>query len=130
MACLLACLLNPSPDDLTTPLQKVEPKQHFANERTFLHWLHQAVYLTGLASAVLAFAPSTPLVETHAMVLLALASFAVVYAIITFHRRGRKIRERQQVRWDDPFGPLVLGMALVAALSALFILQVKEVGLI
>jgi hypothetical protein len=23
-------------DDLTTPLQKVEPKQHFANERTFL----------------------------------------------------------------------------------------------
>ena len=45
-------------DDLTTPLQKLEPKQHFANERTLLHWFHQAVYLTGLASAVLAFAPS------------------------------------------------------------------------
>ena len=117
-------------DDLTTPLQKLEPKQHFANERTLLHWFHQAVYLTGLASAVLAFAPSESLVETHALILLVLACTAVLYAVYTFHRRGEKIRERQQVRWDDPYGPILLGTALVVSLGVLFTLQVKEMGLL
>lgn len=118
-------------DDLTTPLQKVEPKQHFANERTFLHWLHQAVYMTGLASAVLAFAPlDTTLVEIHALALLTVACATSVYAVFTFHRRSQKIRERQQVRWDDPFGPIVLGATLVTALAALFLVQIQELGLL
>jgi hypothetical protein len=35
-----------------------------------------------------------------------------------------------QVRWDDPFGPIVLGATLVTALAALFLVQIQELGLL
>ena len=35
---------------------KIEPKTFFANERTFLHWLHMAVTIGSIASALLGFA--------------------------------------------------------------------------
>jgi hypothetical protein len=38
--------------------QKVEPKLFFANERTFIHWLHNAVLLTSISVGVLAFSHS------------------------------------------------------------------------
>jgi SPX domain protein involved in polyphosphate accumulation len=38
--------------------QKVEPKLFFANERTFIHWLHNAVLLTSISVGVLAFGHS------------------------------------------------------------------------
>ena len=39
-----------------TSVQKVEPKVFFANERTFLHWLHNGVTLYTIAAGILAFA--------------------------------------------------------------------------
>lgn len=39
--------------------QKVEPKLFFANERTFIKWLHMAVILTSISIGVLAFSSST-----------------------------------------------------------------------
>lgn len=35
---------------------KVEPKTFFANERTFLHWLHMAVTIGSISAALLGFA--------------------------------------------------------------------------
>jgi hypothetical protein len=42
-----------------TQFQKVEPKLFFANERTFLHWLHNGVILLSFASGILAFLNDT-----------------------------------------------------------------------
>jgi hypothetical protein len=38
-----------------TSVQKIEPKVFFANERTYLHWLHYAVILSSISSGILAF---------------------------------------------------------------------------
>jgi hypothetical protein len=41
---------------LRTMPMKVEPKIFFANERTFLHWLHMAVTIGSISAALLGFA--------------------------------------------------------------------------
>lgn len=41
----------------STPM-KIEPKTFFANERTFLSWLHMAVTIGSIACALLGFAGS------------------------------------------------------------------------
>lgn len=38
-----------------TPM-RIEPKTFFANERTFLHWLHMAVTVGSISAALLGFA--------------------------------------------------------------------------
>ena len=39
-----------------TPPMRIEPKTFFANERTFLSWLHMAVTIGSIAAALLGFA--------------------------------------------------------------------------
>jgi hypothetical protein len=55
-----------------TSVQKIEPKTFFANERTFLHWLHHGIILASVASGILAFSSETgeewgTLVRSHAV---------------------------------------------------------------
>jgi uncharacterized membrane protein YidH (DUF202 family) len=38
-----------------TTMMRIEPKTFFANERTFLSWLHMAVTLGSIAAALLGF---------------------------------------------------------------------------
>jgi len=38
--------------------EKIEPKTHFANERTFLAWLHMALTMGSIAAAMLGFSTS------------------------------------------------------------------------
>ncbi len=46
----------PKPQMARTTLMKIEPKTFFANERTFLAWLHMAVTLGSISAALLGFA--------------------------------------------------------------------------
>uniref|UniRef100_A0A7S2WKV1 SPX domain-containing protein n=1 Tax=Rhizochromulina marina TaxID=1034831 RepID=A0A7S2WKV1_9STRA len=114
--------------EVHTVTQKVEPKLHFANERTYIHWLHMAVHLAGLATAVLAFSPSDSLAEVYALLMLPLALVFVLYALFTFHWRDSKITTRQPVRWDDPYGPVIVGVSLILSLSIYFGLQLTEIS--
>ena len=75
----------------------MEPKPHFANERTMIHWFHMASTVTALASGILAFGEDGSTTELFGLLLAVFACFLVVYAVRTFHVRGDKIRQRQQV---------------------------------
>ncbi len=44
----------------TTIPQRIEPKTFFANERTFLSWLHMAVTIGSIGAALLGFSGSAP----------------------------------------------------------------------
>merc|ERR1719464_1290749 len=48
-------IYNQHSEDVVAPtsIQKIEPKLFFANERTYLHWLHYAVVLSSIAAVVL-----------------------------------------------------------------------------
>ena len=62
-AAALCASLTPPPCR-TTPM-RIEPKTFFANERTFLTWLHMAVTVGTIAAALLGFSGTAGRSEKH-----------------------------------------------------------------
>ena len=63
---------------------KVEPKVFFANERTFLAWMHISIILAGASIAILAFSGSSenPGSQLYGIVMLPVAIAFIVYAML------------------------------------------------
>jgi len=101
-----------------TKFQKIEPKIFFANERTFLHWLHHGVVLSTIASGILAFSRETGQIwaAEYALILLPISLGFCIYATHVFLWRADRIKSRIPSRWDDPTGPLILGSVLALVL--------------
>lgn len=112
-----------------TSVQKIEPKIFFANERTFLHWLHAGVTLYTIAAGILAFASESNSMGAHwyAMALLPISLGFCLYALHLFLWRAEKIKTRVPGRWDDSRGPLMLGSILAGVLFINFALKCKEI---
>ncbi|OEU13168.1 hypothetical protein FRACYDRAFT_154899, partial [Fragilariopsis cylindrus CCMP1102] len=104
---------------------KIEPKMFFANERTFLHWLHYAVVLSSIAAGVLSMSevPGEEWRQWYAMALLPISLAFCLYALHIFLWRQDQIKNRIPARWDDPMGPLILGSVVVAVLAINFFTQ-------
>jgi len=61
---------------------KVEPKVFFANESTFLAWMHLSVMLAGASIAILAFAEDqNPFSQIYGVILLPVAVAFIIYAM-------------------------------------------------
>jgi len=62
---------------------KVEPKVFFANERTFLAWMHISIILAGASIAILAFSGSSenPGSQIYGVVMLPVAVAFIVYSM-------------------------------------------------
>ena len=112
-----------------TSIQKIEPKVFFANERTFLHWLHAGVTLYTIAAGILAFASDTNSLSAHwyAMALLPISLGFCLYALHLFLWRAEKIKTRIPGRWDDSRGPLILGAILASVLFINFVMKCSEI---
>ncbi|CAJ1930789.1 unnamed protein product [Cylindrotheca closterium] len=112
-----------------TSIQKIEPKTFFANERTYLHWLHYAVILSSIASSILAFSDESgeSWGEWYALALLPISLGFCLYALYTYLWRADQIRSRIPARWDDPFGPLVLGGTVAFVLIMNFCTKLYEI---
>jgi len=110
-----------------TSIQKVEPKVFFANERTFLHWLHMAVIVSGVASSILAFSKPGSFGEWFGIMLLPISLGFCVYALHTLHWRAERIRLRVPGRWDDPMGPTILTCVLICVFTINFFFELYKV---
>jgi hypothetical protein len=113
-----------------TSVQKIEPKVFMANERTFLHWVHHAVILSTIASGILAFSEKKGETwgEWYALALLPVSLGFCLYAMNTFLWRSDQIKARIPARWDDPFGPMILGSIVVLILSINFFSKLYEIA--
>jgi SPX domain protein involved in polyphosphate accumulation/uncharacterized membrane protein YidH (DUF202 family) len=113
-----------------TSVQKIEPKIFFANERTYLHWLHHGVILSTIASGILAFSAESGETwgEFYALLLLPLALAFCIYALNTYLWRADRIKTRIPGRWDDPYGPIYLGSVLVVVLVANFVIKLIAIA--
>ena len=62
---------------------KVEPKVFFANERTFLAWMHVSIILAGASIAILAYSGNSdsPGSQLYGIVMLPVAVAFIVYAM-------------------------------------------------
>lgn len=83
---------------------RVEPKVFFANERTFLSWLHFAVVLGGLAVGLLNFGDKVGKISAALYTLVAVG--VMVYALIIYQYRAKAIRTRSGAPYDDRLGPV------------------------
>lgn len=108
-----------------TSIQKIEPKVFFANERTFLHWLHHGVILASIASGILAFSESSGETwgEWYALLLLPISLGFCIYAMHVFLWRADRIKTRIPGRWDDPYGPILLGSSVAIVLACNFVVK-------
>lgn len=63
---------------------KVDPKVFFANERTFLAWLHVSVILAGASVAIVAFSDSQTTTQNqfYGVILLPISIAFIVYAMM------------------------------------------------
>jgi VTC domain/Domain of unknown function (DUF202) len=108
-------------DDFLTPtsVQKIEPKVFFANERTYLHWLHHGVILSSIASSILAFSEHSGNTwgQMYALLLLPISLGFCIYALNTFLWRADRIRSRIPSSWADAVGPIYLGSILALVLT-------------
>ncbi|KZP24691.1 vacuolar transporter chaperone 1 [Athelia psychrophila] len=93
---------------------KVEPKVSFANERTFLSWLHFTVVLGGLAVGLLNFGDKVGKISAAMFSVVAMG--VMLYALYTYHWRAASIRRGGRGPYDDRFGPTVLCIALLSKL--------------
>jgi uncharacterized membrane protein YidH (DUF202 family) len=113
-----------------TSVQKIEPKVFLANERTFLHWLHQAVILATIASGILSFSHSAGETwgEWYALALLPIALGYCIYALHVFYWRADRIKTRIPGRWDDTTGPLLLGGSVASILTINFFIKLYMIA--
>ncbi|CCA78073.1 probable VTC4-Vacuolar Transporter Chaperone [Serendipita indica DSM 11827] len=104
---------------------RVEPKVFFAQERTFLKWLHFAVLIGTVATALLNFSKPgdrVGLICAGAFTFSALASIA--YAAGMFYHRTQSLRARSSdARYYDPYGPTALCIILAGATIINFVYQ-------
>jgi len=108
---------------------KIEPKVFFANERTFLAWMHLSVVLAGASIAILAFAQDqNPFSQLYGVILLPVAIAFIVYAMYQYSRRASMIRHRHPGPYEDTTGPAVLGIMLMVSILAQFSLKLYDMS--
>ncbi|KAH8999179.1 vacuolar transporter chaperone 1 [Lactarius hatsudake] len=103
---------------------RVEPKVSFANERTFLSWLHFTVVLGGLAVGLLNFGDKVGKISAAVFSLVAVGIMG--YALYTYHWRANSIRRGGRGPFDDRLGPTLLCAALLVSVIVNFVLRFTE----
>ncbi|KAA1467736.1 SPX-domain-containing protein [Dentipellis sp. KUC8613] len=109
---------------------RIEPKVYFATERTFLKWLHFAVYIGTIATTLLNFLPPD---DYRGIISASLFTFAallsIVYSAVIFVYRALKLRKRRaEGVYYDKYGPTILCAVLLVALLTNVILRMMEVA--
>ncbi|CAL1716933.1 unnamed protein product [Somion occarium] len=107
---------------------RIEPKVYFATERTFLKWLHFAIYVGTIATTLLNFVPPD---DTAGLISAGLFTFAalaaIAYSAVIFVIRSRSIRRRRaEGMYYDKYGPTILALILLGALATNIGLRMKE----
>ncbi|GMH65418.1 hypothetical protein TrST_g10131 [Triparma strigata] len=112
---------------------KVEPKVFFANERTFLAWLHTAVTLASISVAIISFAGNedeggSDLGAMYGLTLLPVSVCFIIYALRQYTSRAGMIRRREPGPYEDLTGPSVLAILLMVSIMLNFILKLYQLS--
>ncbi|KAI5787228.1 VTC domain-containing protein [Geopyxis carbonaria] len=119
----------PLPPGVTKPRQllmhkgpiQVESKVWLANQRTFIKWMHIAVLLASLSVALYnAAGADNPAAKGIALAYTAVSVWAGAWGWGMYMWRSKLIRERSGRDFDNVLGPVVVCVALAAALVVNF----------
>jgi uncharacterized membrane protein YidH (DUF202 family) len=107
---------------------RIEPKTSFANERTFLRWVHMGIVLGGVSSAMLGGA-SPDNADAHVIGLLTVpvAIAITMYGIWIYWWRALQIKKREAryaITFDDRIGPVCLAFILICMYITVFLYKI------
>ncbi|KAI8354141.1 VTC domain-containing protein [Choanephora cucurbitarum] len=97
------------------PVVAAPPKTFFANERTFLRWLRFTLLLGALAIGLLNF--SDKIGRISAMLFASVSTIIMIYALYTYHIRTTLILRKEMGDYSDKYGPAILTVLMVMAIS-------------
>ncbi|KAH6688347.1 VTC domain-containing protein [Plectosphaerella plurivora] len=125
---------RPLPEGVVEPTEwiknmgelKIEPKVWLANERTFLKWQHICILLGSLALSLYSAAGQDTLAEIMGIVFIAIAVFAGCWGYYMMHVRRRMIIERSGKDFDNMIGPMIISVAMMAALIINFVFAYRK----
>ncbi len=106
---------------------KIEPKVFFANERTFLAWLHSSILLAGASVALSSGAKNDLMKQLYSVILLPVAIIFMIYSMRQYGRRSMMIRRRAPGPYEDIIGPSVLAVAIMISIVAQFTLKLYSI---
>jgi uncharacterized membrane protein YidH (DUF202 family) len=108
------------------PIQKAPPvKTYFANERTFLQWLKFTLLLGALAIGLLNFSDHIGRISAAIFTVLSMA--IMLYALYNYHDRADRVSKSESGEYSDVYGPAVMTILLVVAVSINFYCKLKKV---
>eukprot|EP00760_Papus_ankaliazontas_P000608 PhM_4_TR10108/c0_g1_i1/m.31901 len=103
-------------------MRRIEPKTFFANERTFLHWQHQAVLVLLLGASMLSYHPESmqELYSTCGLIVMIIGALTLLYSLFRFYWRLRAIEVGNNEGFIDRYGPPFISLSTFVALFIVF----------
>jgi uncharacterized membrane protein YidH (DUF202 family) len=100
---------------------RVEPKSHFANERTFIQWISAALLFITFSQLLYILGSSNPDIERQASIagtwMIAMSLFIAVYALVIYYRRVYLMQNGKPYGYADFVGPGMLTFAVISGVS-------------
>ena len=103
---------------------RVEPKVFFANERTFLSWIHFAIFLGGISTALVGLGNHTARISGYIFAVVSI--LFTLYALYLYQWRAAMIRKKDPGPYDDRVGPTVVVVVFLAAMTINVIFSIAE----
>ena len=104
---------------------RIEPKVFFANERTFLSWVHFSIFLGGISTALVGLGNRTARLSGYMFA--GVSILFTIYALYLYLWRAKKIRERDPGPYDDLVGPWVVVVVFLGAMVVNIIVTSAQV---
>ncbi len=101
---------------------RVEPKVFFANERTFLSWIHFSIFLGGIAAALVGLGNDTARISGFLFCIISVIFTG--YALYLYRWRAARIRARDPGPYDDQVGPVLVVIVFIVAIVANLIFSI------
>ncbi len=100
---------------------RVEPKSHFANERTFIQWISAALLFVTFSQLLYILGSSNPDIEGQAAIagtwMIAMSLFIALYALVIYYRRVYLMQNGKPYGYADFFGPGLLTFAVISGVA-------------
>ncbi|KAJ1968520.1 vacuolar transporter chaperone [Dimargaris xerosporica] len=101
----------------------LRPKNFFANERTFLSWLHAAILAGGLGLAILNFGTSTSAFLVPALVFTTISVAIMAYSLWQFWVRAERLSRQESGTYDDRFATVCILVILFVGIGLNLIIK-------
>lgn len=105
---------------------RIEPKVFFANERTFLSWIHFSIFLGGISTALVGLGNANARISGYIFAVVSI--LFTVYALYLYQWRAAKIRQKDPGPYDDRLGPTVVVVVFLAAMTINVIFTISGVN--